>query len=78
MFKELDSVIAVDDIPSEGIKKGDTGAVVSVYRHGELYEVEFTNENAITIAVATVTPEQIKKRMAASAKSVTDIAGKTA
>jgi hypothetical protein len=40
MIRELDAVVLVRDIPGEGLKRGDLGAVVHV--HGsDAFEVEF-------------------------------------
>ena len=40
-IKEHDRVVLLKDVTDEGLKAGDVGTVVHVYRHGEAFEVEF-------------------------------------
>jgi len=52
--KEHDSVVLTADLPSEGLKAGDIGAVVHIHNAGAAYEVEFMTFAGNTVAVATV------------------------
>ncbi len=54
MFKELDTVKLTHDITEHGLKKGDMGAVVTVYNNSESYEVEFVAPDGRTIALLTL------------------------
>ncbi len=54
MINELDTVVLTTDLPEEGLKAGDVGAVVAVYGEGAAYEVEFITLKGQTISVVTV------------------------
>ena len=54
MIKEHDRVVLNADLPSDGLKAGDVGTVVHVYRDGAAYELEFVALNGKTLAVVTV------------------------
>lgn len=59
MIKAFD-IVALIEIPSEGLEAGDVGTVVVVYDEGAGFEVEFMTVLGDTIAVATVFPHQIE------------------
>jgi hypothetical protein len=62
MFEEYDVVRLVADLASKGLKAGTRGAVVMIYPGDPPeYEVEFVDENGITLATETVKMEQIEK-----------------
>jgi hypothetical protein len=52
-YKPLDTVVLVRDIPEHGLKAGDLGAVVEVYRPDGL-EVEFVAASGRTTALLTL------------------------
>ena len=54
MIKELDTVVLSRDIPEHGLKQGDIGAVVHIYRGREAFEVEFITGQGDTVAVVTL------------------------
>ena len=54
MINELDTVVLAIDLPEEGLKAGDLGAVVAAYGNGAAYEVEFVTLKGQTISVVTV------------------------
>lgn len=60
MISELDTVVLTKDFPKHGLKAGDVGAVVMVYRDSEGYEVEFTTLKGQTMSVVTVKPDAIR------------------
>ncbi len=60
MIHELDTVVLTHDIPGHGLKMGDVGAVVHEYAEGKAYEVEFVTAEGKTVAVLTLTPEDIR------------------
>jgi len=58
-FKTLDTVVVTTDLPSQGLKRGDVGAVVQVYS-AEAVEVEFVTASGHTQAVVTLGTHQIR------------------
>lgn len=60
MFRELDVVTLVRDLPAEGLVAGTVGTIVYVYG-GDTYEVEFF-AGGVTIAVATVHGDCLRPR----------------
>ena len=73
MPKELDTVALTRDIPANGLKAGDLGAVVHVYPDGRTYEIEFVSLDGETLALLTLTAGDIRpvaKREIAHARAV--------
>jgi Domain of unknown function (DUF4926) len=72
MIRELDCVVLATDLLEHGLKKGDIGAVVLV--HGQTgYEVEFVTLGGETVAVVSLTPDQVRpvgRREIANARPV--------
>lgn len=64
MICELDIVQLARDLPSWGLKRGDTATVVLVHKHGTAYEVEVTTPAGETLAVITLSADQIMSRPA--------------
>jgi hypothetical protein len=60
MLKELDRVVLVANLPSEGLVAGDVGTIVHAYGDGKAYEVEFVALDGNTRAVATVEANQVR------------------
>ena len=60
MFEELNTVVLKSDIKEYGLKKGDIGTVVHVYDRDSALEVEFIAATGKTIAVVTLTPNDIR------------------
>jgi hypothetical protein len=60
MIKEHDRIVLKSDLPAEGLKAGDVGTVVHLYRDGLAYEVEFTTLGGDTAAVVTVESSQMR------------------
>ena len=60
IIKEHDRVVLTVDLPAEGLKAGDVGTVVHLYRDGLAYEVEFTTLSGDTAAVVTVKKSQVR------------------
>ena len=63
MMKELESVVLKRDLPEEGLKAGDLGAVVHLYETADAYEVEFVRADGKTVALVTLTPADIRPMM---------------
>jgi len=60
MIKELDTVVLSRDIPEHGLKQGDIGAVVHIYKEHEAFEVEFITGQGDTVAVVTLETRDIR------------------
>jgi uncharacterized protein DUF4926 len=61
MLKEHDVVALTEDAPTEGLAKGDVGAVVHGYGRGDNYEVEFIDERGRTKRIASIPASQLMK-----------------
>lgn len=57
--KLLDTVVLEKDLPDQGLKRGDIGAVVELYDHDGL-EVEFVAGSGRTQALVTLTLEDVR------------------
>ncbi|HBQ50886.1 DUF4926 domain-containing protein [Candidatus Daviesbacteria bacterium RIFCSPLOWO2_01_FULL_38_10] len=60
MFEELNTVVLKSDIKEYGLKKGDVGTVVHVYDNDKALEVEFIAATGKTIAVVTLTSDDVR------------------
>jgi len=60
MIRELDTVVLTRDVPEHGLEKGDVGAVVHRYKSELSYEVEFVTAEGKTLAVLTLTSEDVR------------------
>ncbi len=58
-FRRLDIVVLERDLPANGLKKGDLGAVVEVYEPDGL-EVEFVTALGRTEALVTLTAPDVR------------------
>ncbi len=58
-FKTLDTVVLNRDVPEFGLKKGDLGAVVQVYKPDGL-EVEFVTAAGRTEALVTLNQKDVR------------------
>ena len=59
-IKLLDVVALVEDIDTEGLRRGDVGTVVEQWKDG-VFEVEFSDESGRAYAFAALRPDQIMK-----------------
>lgn len=59
LFKELDTVVLLRDLPEVGLRKGDLGAVVQVYG-AEAVEVEFVTASGRTQALLTLPVSDVR------------------
>jgi hypothetical protein len=60
MMRELDAVVLTHDLPDHDLRIGDVGAVVHVYPDDTAYEVEFVAADGSTLAVLTLTPDELR------------------
>jgi hypothetical protein len=57
----LDVVALVDPRPEDGLAAGAVGTIVHIFdRPRRAYEVEFVDDDGMTVATATLLPEQIR------------------
>ena len=60
MIKEHERVVLKKGIPEQGLKTGDVGTVVHIYRKGEAFEVEFLTLHGETVVIATLNASQVR------------------
>lgn len=60
MINELDTVVLLHDIDEFDLKAGDIGTSVHVYKNNAAYEVEFITGEGETIAVLTLTSDDVR------------------
>jgi len=58
-FKELDTVVLDRDLPEQGLRRGDLGAIVQVYEPAGL-EVEFVTASGRTQALVTLRVDDVR------------------
>lgn len=58
-YKELDTVVLNRDLPEQGLRSGDLGAVVQVY-DTDAVEVEFVTASGRTQALVTLTTRDVR------------------
>ena len=64
MIRELDTVVLVHDLEAYGLTQGDVGAIVHCYKDGVTFEVEFVTGEGTTIAVLTLSQQDIRPMQA--------------
>lgn len=57
LFKEA---VLLVDLPEQELEKGDVGVVVMIHGNHEGYEVEFMTKEGRTIAVETLSANQVR------------------
>jgi len=60
MIHELDTVVLVHDLEEHGFTQGDVGAVVHCCKDTMTFEVEFVTVEGVTIAVLTLSQQDIR------------------
>jgi hypothetical protein len=59
-FKELDTVVLIRDLPANGLREGDLGAVVASYDPDGL-DVEFVTASGRTQALVTLHESDVRR-----------------
>jgi hypothetical protein len=59
-FKLLDVVALVEDLGSQGLRRGAVGTIVEEWKAGA-FEVEFSDPSGMAYAFVALRPEQIMK-----------------
>lgn len=75
MIEEHDSIVLTEDLPEEGLAKGDVGVVVHIHKGGEAYEVEFLRMDGSTVALLTLEADQVQVADSRMIPHVREIAG---
>ncbi len=60
MFNVLDTVVLTRDIPDDGLRRGDLGAIVEVYGP-DAFEVEFVAASGRTQALVTLSEADLRR-----------------
>jgi hypothetical protein len=60
MIEELSDVVLMTDLPQHALRAGDLGTVVMVHQGGQGSTVEFTTMSGQTVAVATLTADEVR------------------
>lgn len=60
MIRELDTAVLTHDVAEHGLIRGDVGTVVHCYSDGTAFEVEFVTAEGKTVALLTLTPQDIR------------------
>jgi len=60
MIHELETIILSCDVEEYNLRSGDIGTAVHVYDNNAAYEVEFIARSGETLAVLTLTPEDVR------------------
>ncbi len=59
-IKLLDVVALIEDLDSEGLRRGEVGTVVDQWKDG-VFEVEFSDNSGKAYAFAALRPDQLMK-----------------
>ena len=59
-YQVLDTIVLDRDLPEQGLRKGDVGAVVEVYENHGL-EVEFVTASGSTAALLTLNVRDVRR-----------------
>lgn len=57
---EHDTVVLTHDLPESGLRRGDVGAIIHVYADGKAIEVEFVTGSGATVAVETLSEDDVR------------------
>jgi hypothetical protein len=57
-IKLLDTVALLEDLPKHGLRRGEVGTVVHLFRDGA-FEVEFSDEDGQAYAELSLEPSQV-------------------
>ena len=60
MFNVLETVVLTRDIPDDGLRRGDLGAIVEVYGP-DAFEVEFVAASGRTQALVTLSEADLRR-----------------
>jgi hypothetical protein len=75
MIEELERIVLTIDLPEHGLTSGDLGTVVLVHAGGAGYEVEFTDLSGRTLAVVTLSADQVRRAASGEIAHVRQVGG---
>lgn len=73
MTKELSLVVLNHDIANYTLKEDDIGTVVHCYKDNAVFEVEFLTAEGKTVALLTLTADEIRPRLSSEILHVREI-----
>ena len=59
-MNELDTVVLTKDIEQYGLKKGDLGTIVHIYKDNNAIEVEFVTTDGNIVALFTLNASEVR------------------
>ena len=59
-MSNFETVVLTENLPEHKLKSGDVGTIVHTHDDGEAYVVEFITYGGNTVAVVTLTSDQIR------------------
>ena len=59
-IKVLDVVAVLEDVPQDGLRRGEVGTVVEQWKDG-VFEVEFSDNSGKAYALTALQPDQLMK-----------------
>ena len=59
-FRLLDVIALMEDLESEGLRRGEVGTIVEQWKGG-VFEVEFSDDSGQAYAFVALRPEQMMK-----------------
>lgn len=74
MIRELDIVVLTHDVIEYDLKRDDVGVVVHCYENNVAFEVEFVTGEGETVALLTLTPDDIRPMRQREILSVRELA----
>jgi hypothetical protein len=60
VIKEHHRVVLKKNLAGQGLRAGDVGTVIHIYKAGEAFEVEFLTLHGETVAIATLEASQVR------------------
>ena len=60
MIEELDWVLVTHYLPGKKLKAKDVGTLVTIYKDGEAFEVEFMTLSGETFALETLRADEVR------------------
>ncbi len=60
MIAEHERIVLTVDLPEYGLRVGDIGVVVHIYREDAAYEIEIVSADGHTLDVVTVGADQVR------------------
>jgi Domain of unknown function (DUF4926) len=60
VIKEHHRVVLKKNLAGQGLRSGDVGTVIHIYKAGKAFEVEFLTLHGETVAIATLEASQVR------------------